>query len=70
LKRRTTSPSPREERGEGEVIDRHRLNLNSSCSFVRAGASYSRWGKRASLGYAWIYLGNLLVLFLALAGFQ
>src|SRR5258705_2564715 len=24
-------------------------------------ASYSRWGSRASLGYAWLYLGNSLV---------
>src|SRR6266516_516250 len=28
-----------------------------------AGAPFSRWWKRPSLGYAWIYLGNSLVLF-------
>src|SRR5712664_1861887 len=39
-------PSPREERGEGEVIDRHRLNLNAS-RFKREAKSY--FGGRCGL---------------------
>jgi hypothetical protein len=40
-------PSPREERGEGEVIDRHRLKLNPSCSDDRFSPRLERHkGKR------------------------